>query len=526
MRLAELTRHVGYSSVPGIDLFHLFLETDAGATFGESEREALKVRWEERLVRRRLAEPLAFAEDRGGKIHAYATVHPFLHRQVIDEVVTGAVGTEVDERLATQQHGAFFYRNAYGLYHRIARYRGWVSFPVLLGNYTALFLGIGRHCRLVTMNVDESVSAVVAFAGVSKAFCREVLKAHGIPVAPGDVATSVEDAVSIAERLGGDVALKTFRGGNSEGVVLGVRGAACRDAAERLFAKEDEILVERMIAGRELRLHFIGGALHEVRGADAPTVVGDGVTPLAELIRKRLPRYAEIALSNPYQRKRIVLQLFRWGVRDIDDLARVVLPEGVEARVAAATGHGMSVLPIETLDAFDRAKLESFLQRYGASSAGVDVLVDASGKLLAVIEINAPSGFAYLEDAPRAADTELLAFVRRDPTFIADDGKVPVWIGAPKERRDAVSAAFAARFPKGREATLSPEAGWIPVLTERADAFLLWVDDEVIERAGLPANLAPSVIVEKNREELGRRAPVLAEVIERTGGRFVTLENV
>jgi hypothetical protein len=519
VRLREVVRHGGFSAVPGIDLCHLYIE-------GDVDHQALAARWDERLVRRSLAEPLAFGDTLEGLTHAYATTHPFLHRRVLDDLVADDDGPAARERLSAQQQNAFFYRNAYGLYHQLARYRGWVSFPLMLGNYAALFVGIGRHSRLLTMNVDESVSAVVAFAGISKAYGRAVLRAHGIPVAPGDVVASADEAVELAHALGGEMALKTLRGGNSEGVILGVAGEACREAAARLLAHESEILVEKMVAGRELRLHFLGGRLHEVRVAQAPVVEGDGVTPLAALMRARLPVYAEMALSTDYQRRRLVYQLWRWGVREAAGVEWVVLPAGARARVAAATGHGIENRPLEALAPADRARLEGFLQRYGASSAGIDVIVDEAGHLLAVLEINAPSGFAYREEPHRAADRELLALVSRDPGFLDEDGKVPVWLGAAVERDDAVSAAFGERFPGGVEATLDPTAGWLPVLTRRCDAFLLWVDERVVARHGMPANLDALLIGAGGRDALAESAPLLVRVAEAAGARFAALEDV
>jgi hypothetical protein len=166
------------------------------------------------------------------------------------------------------------------------------------------------------------------------------------------------------------------------------------------------------------------------------------------------------------------------------------------------------------------------LRRYGASSAGIDVIVDDDGRLLAVLEINAPSGFAYLEEPHRSADQELLALVARDPSFLDDDGKVPVWLGAAGEEDDEVSAAFGERFPGGVEARLDPAAGWLPVLTRRCDAFLLWVDERTVARHGMPANLDALLVTPGGRAGLADGAPTLARVAEAAGARFVRLEDV
>src|SRR5439155_16383908 len=149
----------------------------------------------------------------------------------------------------------FSYESGFGLYYVVAKYRGWVSLPAILGGAPSLFLGIGRHNHLRTMNMKETVSAVMAMAGTDKAFCRGLLNSYGIPVPPGAFVSSVPRALREAEELGYPVALKKLREGNSSGVLLNLRNSQeCQAAAEFFFRSEPSLILEKMISGLELRL--------------------------------------------------------------------------------------------------------------------------------------------------------------------------------------------------------------------------------------------------------------------------------
>ena len=88
---------------------------------------------------------------------------------------------------------------------------------------------------------------------------RDLLTAAGIPVVPGRVARSADDAVAAARDLGGPVAVKTAAAGISHksdigGVVLGLSGeAAVRDGYARVVAAADgkgnDVLVTAMRTG-------------------------------------------------------------------------------------------------------------------------------------------------------------------------------------------------------------------------------------------------------------------------------------
>ncbi len=68
---------------------------------------------------------------------------------------------------------------------------------------------------------------------------KEILRAHGIPVPPGEVATTPDEAVAIAERYGGAVVVKAqvHSGGRGKagGVKLASTTSEVREHAERIL---------------------------------------------------------------------------------------------------------------------------------------------------------------------------------------------------------------------------------------------------------------------------------------------------
>src|SRR5439155_7428300 len=135
----------------------------------------------------------------------------------------------------------------------------------------------GRHTKIFTMNTHENVLAPMAFAGTNKAYCRDFLQAHGFPVAPGHLVTDPEMAVDKARLLGFPVVLKRFVVGNSDGVIAAIATKEdCRDGARRLLQKDYCLVLEKMIEGVEIRLHFVAGRLHKAYRCEPLHVRGNG----------------------------------------------------------------------------------------------------------------------------------------------------------------------------------------------------------------------------------------------------------
>ena len=530
---ARIVRHPGVSFTPGTGLVHFWIQ---GA-----EGDLIRRRWKALLGSKGLAGELTLDELGGGAIHGCSPTYLFLPRHLVSEVIAASWEAgdprdlELLEQLELHSLDCHAYAGSYQWHYRIAEYRRWVAMPLLLGSQPALFLGTGRFSRLLTMNVDQSTSAALGLMGVDKAYCRSLLVSHGLPVAPGSTASTASGAAARARELGFPVALKKSQGsGNSAGVILGLESEReCWEAAECLLAGGQTLVVERMVEGVELRLHFVRGRLFRILRSEPLTVTGDGVTSLAGLLQRQHPDYFHTMSATEHHRRRLVLQVFRLGVREFSDLSRVVPRAAEVVRVsAAAGGASMARLEPDAITPADRNALEGFLSRYGSPSAGVDLILPRLGASFeegaAILEMNVPCGAGYLGDeAPHAADLEVLETARGCKGFIAAGGRVPLELAASdefpsgSEQRAALASQFQNQHPGARIASLSPSAGWLPILTDAAaSAFLIFADEAAIKEHGMPVNLQPVVHCACPPAEFAARYPLLLATARNAQGRF------
>jgi hypothetical protein len=529
----RLVRHAGVSFTPGISVVHFW-------TYG-SDVDLIRRRWKALLTASGLAEELVFCRTSAGAIHGYSPAYVFLPCFLIQDVIEAAWepgdprDSELREQLELQSLDCSAYSRSYALHYRISQFRRWVAMPLMLGNRPSLFLGTGRFSRLMIMNVDQSASAAVALMGDDKACCRNLLMSQGIPVAPGATATTASGAAARARELGFPIVLKKSQGsGNSAGVIAGIENERdCIDAAAQLLADGQTLVVERMLEGIELRLHFICGRLFRILKSEPLTVTGDGVTSLAALLSRDHPDYFNTMSGTGYHRRRLILQLYRLGVREFSDLPRVVPRAGEVVRVSAAAGGAAARrLEPDAIHPADRCALEGFLTRFGSPSAGVDLILQRLGASLAeggaILEINVPCGFAYLGDeAPHAADLELLETARRCPEFIGSGSRVPLELAVSDEfppgsnERAALVDQFSEHYKGACVTSLSRSDGWLPILTNAgASALLVFVDEAAIEEHGMPINLQPVVRCSRPRSEFEARYPLLCATAVNAGGIF------
>lgn len=527
MRIQALARHAGVSFNGGPGLVHL--------RAANVDSRVLLTAWETVVVATGLGLPLRVT-TRGDTVEGRAPAYPFLPLPLLTAALCAAcedrpLPSHLVDELAITATDARMYEASYGMHARAARRRGWVAQPLRLGFYFSLLVGAGRHARLLLMNLPPHVSATLALAGSNKAATRDLLMAHGLPVAPGSLASSPEAALRVARGLGGPVVLKRLVGGNSDGVVVGLEEARhITSATKLLLAGGHAVLVEAVVEGMELRLHFLAGRLHRAFHAEPFTVTGDGQQSLAALIGAQYPRYLRTMSASGNHRRRLVLCLWNHGVRTLADLDRVIPEDGRVVRISAASGAGMDrVKATDVMRAKDVARIERFLAHHGSPSCGVDLIVRASpakdDEGFAILEVNVPCGFAYLDDPSRAVAADLDATIAGDPTFRRDKGRVPTWLVMEADARRLVKRAEAAlRRRHGTVAVgrLDPAtSNWIGLLNQPdADAMLIVVSETAILAHGIPANLAPVLLCEGDRRAFEREFPATCRTVVRAKGRI------
>ncbi len=529
-RVLAVTRHAGVSFNGRSGQVHLRI--------ADVDSRVLSSVWDALITSTGLGGPLRRGPRRSDGISASAQLFPFLPLETLRAALDhGLAGRELPpwltDELATAESDARMYAASYGRHVTEAARRGWLVHPLRLGFHPALLLGAGEHARVLVMNAPEGARAPIVLAGTNKAFARDLLTAHGLPVAPGALAGSAAAAVRAARRLGsgGPVVLKRMTGGNSDGVIVGLeRAADVRSAATRLLAGHHAVLVEAMVEGNEYRLHFIDGRLHRMFHAEPYTITGDGRRSISALLRRAHPRYLGAMSAAEAHRRRLVLCLWSAGVRDFADLGRIVPARGKVLRASPASGTGMRrVAPSSVLLADDIARLERFLARYRAPSCGLDLVMRAPRTPLdeagAILEINVPCGFAYLDQPARAVAADLDAAVADDPEFRRSKGRIPVWLvleeDAPRLRARAL-ALLRSRHGRVRAGRLDDRRDdWAALLNDpTADALLLTVSEAAVEAHGLPRNLGATLVHESTAREMSRRAPMTCRTLRHAAGRL------
>ena len=325
--------------------------------------------------------------------------------------------------------------------------------------------------------------------------------------------------------------IKRLIGGNSDGVIVGVNNARdITSAVKALLADGHAVLVEQVVAGTELRLHFIAGRLHRAMRAEAYTIVGDGKRSLAELIAEHYPNYLRTMSGSVVHRRRLMMCLWGLGVRTLADLKRVIPENGRTVRISAATGaESRRVTAADFIPKRDIARIERFLAHHGAPSCGIDVIVTTPRASFndggVILEVNVPCGFAYLDNPGRAVAADLDAAISGDATFRRDKGRVPVWLVMESDARKLIRPAERHLRKRHKRVVVAQldatRSNWVSLLNQPdADApAVVEAGEASILAHGIPVNLAPVLVSNRTPAEMAAAFPVTSQTVKHAGGR-------
>ena len=150
----------------------------------------------------------------------------------------------------------------------------WATSPVRVARMVDHLVTAGRGAQPVTVGTVPDGPPASSFARdgqtmVTEPDAKQLLRAWGVHVPPGELATTADAATRIAQALGGPVAMKVVsidlaHKSDVQGVALDVdparAGVVFRELIERVPQGVDGVLVERMAdAGHEM----IVGVLHD-----------------------------------------------------------------------------------------------------------------------------------------------------------------------------------------------------------------------------------------------------------------------
>jgi cyanophycin synthetase len=295
-------------------------------------------------------------------------------------------------------------------------------------------LGWGSKQKRLQATMTGATSHIAVGLASDKHLTKALLEEAGLPVPQGDTVTSVEEAQRVARRMRCAVTIKPLDANQGKGVTT-----VCNNDEEVAAAFEHarhysrHVIVERYLKGRDYRVLVTGGAIAAASCRRPPTVTGDGVSTIRQLV--------EVENRNPARGEGHTNILTKIT---LDDHALIaarkhgfdfdsVPPAGVEVELrgnanlsTGGTAEDVTdLLPASTARICIRAA-----QTVGLDVAGIDIVCDDISQPLAaqgggIIEVNAAPGIRMHQypsrGTPRDAGDAIV-----ESMFGDDDGRIPV----------------------------------------------------------------------------------------------------
>jgi len=296
-------------------------------------------------------------------------------------------------------------------------------------------LGYGAKQKRIWASETFRTSAVGEAIAQDKELTKRLCFAVGAPVPEGFVVKSREEAWEKAQALGCDVVVKPRYGNQGKGVSVGVRGAEEVMMAYDLASKfGKEVIVERQVIGNDYRLLVVGKEVVAAAMRVPPTVIGDGVRTVKELVEelnsdpRRSDGHATV-LSKVKLDDVAVATLAKQGL-SIDSVPQKGQKVLLRNNANLSTG-GMAVDVTDAVHEETRRLAFLAAQVIGLDVCGIDIVCKDIARPLgeqsgALLEVNAAPGLRmHLEPAigtPRPVGEAIVSTL-----FAPDDnGRIPL----------------------------------------------------------------------------------------------------
>lgn len=148
------------------------------------------------------------------------------------------------------------------------------------------------------------VSTIVHSLTDHKQLAKDFLEQSGLPVPQGRVFTDLKSAKAYLKSVGRPVVVKPAAGLNGSGVTVDVRTQNALVAAWEYARKyHEEIVVEELVQGVDIRVVIVGGAARAALLRVPANVVGDGVKTVERLLDEK----NMLRLGNPRLSKNMII---------------------------------------------------------------------------------------------------------------------------------------------------------------------------------------------------------------------------
>ncbi|MBD2607845.1 acetate--CoA ligase family protein [Scytonema hofmannii FACHB-248] len=236
--------------------------------------------------------------------------------------------------------------------------------------------------------------------------CKAFLNTLGFPVPQGDIVTTEREALGVAREIGYPVAIKPVVGHKGIGVTADVQDSRELEAAFERSLKaipENEptrIIVEKSISGADFRLLCVNGKFVAATERRPASVVGDGNSTIAELIRDENRKPARLDTPTSPMSKiqsdeamELYLDEQRLSLDSVIEKDRTVYLR----KVANLSAGGVSIDATRTIHDENIILAQDIAQHFRLTCLGIDVITPSLDKSwkegnFAILEINAAPG--------------------------------------------------------------------------------------------------------------------------------------
>lgn len=156
-----------------------------------------------------------------------------------------------------------------------------------VGTNSYLRIGTGKKQKSVQATITSQSSYLAVENACDKDMTKTLLKGAGLPVPDGMVISNEYDLLKSAEKIGYPLVIKPLNGRQGQNIITDIQNDADLLAAFHCVYKEDtQYILERYYKGMDYRFLVVNHELVAVSLRQPPTVIGNGVRTIAQLIEE------------------------------------------------------------------------------------------------------------------------------------------------------------------------------------------------------------------------------------------------
>jgi cyanophycin synthetase len=295
--------------------------------------------------------------------------------------------------------------------------------------------GWGKNQKRIWASTSTNSSYISTEIAQDKELTLQLLYDVGIPVPRGGVATSLEEAMHQADRVGFPLVTKPLDVSHGRGVYLNINDIEDLKRGYEISSEfTSSVIVERYLPGADYRVLVINNQFVAASKRVPAHVIGDGKQTVAKLI--------EIVNQDPrrgigHEKVLTRIKVDKNAIRLLENqnLTMESVPidgKFVQLKSTANLSTGGTAIDVTNIIHYDNIKLaERAAKTIGLDIAGIDIISDDISKPIksnsgAIIEVNAAPGFRMhlepTEGKHRNVSKHVIDMLFPD----GSDGRIPI----------------------------------------------------------------------------------------------------